>query len=80
MRNNPYQKIEKEDIQLIFKCAYENVASVGKAVSGFEKTGIFLLNPYAFCDEELAPTPTEAEITSVGHDEKAKTAAVRVSR
>lgn len=50
MRNNPYEKIEREDIPKIFKSAYEKVAGVGKAVSGFEKTGIFPLNPDVFSD------------------------------
>ncbi|KAJ8887300.1 hypothetical protein PR048_013515 [Dryococelus australis] len=74
MRNNPYQKIEKEDIPRIVKSAYEKVSSVGKAVSGFQETEIFPLNSDVFCDEDFTPALTEAEITSVGHnDEQVRT-------
>ncbi|KAJ8873314.1 hypothetical protein PR048_026948 [Dryococelus australis] len=60
-------------------------SDVGTAVSGFEKTGIFPLNPNVFCDEDFAPAPTKDEITSVVHNDETnkcgrKTAAVEVSR
>lgn len=53
MRANVYQKITPYDIAHIFNQAYMRVATIEKAVSGFESTGILPVNRDKFKEEDF---------------------------
>ncbi|XP_046684553.1 uncharacterized protein LOC124370309 [Homalodisca vitripennis] len=53
MRANVYQKITPYDIAHIFNQAYMNVATIEKAISGFESTGIHPVNRDKFKEEDF---------------------------
>ncbi|XP_046399922.1 uncharacterized protein LOC124166435 [Ischnura elegans] len=53
MRANAYQKITPYDIAHIFNQAYMNVATIEKAISGFESTGIHPVNRDKFKEEDF---------------------------
>lgn len=60
MTANPGKRVTDYDIAELFAHAYEATASIDKAKSGFEKTGIFPYNPDVFSDEDyLSSAVTE---------------------
>lgn len=68
MKMHPYQKITHDSLALIFKKAYTRMATMEKAVKGFEVTGIYPLNPHIFDDEDiLTSDPIIEELPSSGH-------------
>lgn len=63
LKNNGFQRINKEDVPGLLKVAYEKVAGVSKAVSGFQKAGIYPFDDSIYEDEDLGLclTPDAAE-------------------
>ncbi|KAG5864992.1 hypothetical protein JTB14_029922 [Gonioctena quinquepunctata] len=55
MRNNPGQKIRPNIVAQLFNKAFGRVATVEKAIEGFEVTGIFPVNHDVFTAEDFAP-------------------------
>ncbi|KAF5269482.1 hypothetical protein FQA39_LY08671 [Lamprigera yunnana] len=56
MRTKNYEAITQSYIAMLFNKAYYRVATIEKAASRFEKTGIFPLRPEVIAEEEFAPT------------------------
>jgi hypothetical protein len=56
MMNNPGKRVTDYDICEIFTPAYNRVASIEKAVSGFKATGIYPFNADIFTAEDYAPS------------------------
>lgn len=56
LRNHAYEKISPYEIAELFNNAYMRVATLEKAVKGFQVTGIWPYNPNIFCEEDYAPT------------------------
>lgn len=56
LKQHGFQRISKEDVPILLKSAYEKVAGVSKAVSGFSKPGIFPFNDDVFGDEDFLPS------------------------
>lgn len=63
MKSNyrPNQKITPYDIASIFSKAYLRVATLEKAVSGFEVCGIHPFNPNKFSEDDFAPAQSVVE-------------------
>lgn len=56
IRNSEYEnKISPYDVAEVFKLAYDQVANIEKAVSGFQVCGIFPLNSDKFTEDDFAP-------------------------
>lgn len=53
MKMHPFEKITHDHLASIFKKAYTRVATMEKAVKGFEVTGIYPLNPHIFDDDDI---------------------------
>lgn len=53
MKMHPYEKIAHDHLASIFNKAYTRVATMEKAVKGFEVTGIYPLNPHIFDDDDV---------------------------
>lgn len=53
MKSKAMVKITPYDLSEIFNKTYSNVASIQKGVSSFSATGIYLLNPNIFSDEDF---------------------------
>ena len=63
--SNPGKRVTDYEIAELFARAYEAVASIDKAKTGFGKTGIFPFNPDVFQEEEFQPSQvTEREQSS----------------
>lgn len=72
MTNHPYEKITHDVLASIFNKAYMKVASMDKAVKGFETTGIFPLNPDIFTDDFISDPHVEDLTcqTAISNDSK----------
>lgn len=57
-KTHGFTKIYKEDVLGLFKAAYEKIACISKAVSGFTKPGIFPMNPDVFTEDDFLPANT----------------------
>ncbi|XP_031330778.1 uncharacterized protein LOC116161535 [Photinus pyralis] len=55
MKANQQAKITPYDLASLFNKAYQRIATIEKAASGFRATGIFPLDPERFTDEDFAP-------------------------
>ncbi|KAJ8979708.1 hypothetical protein NQ317_015532 [Molorchus minor] len=64
MKNHPYEKITHDVLASIFNKAYLRVASMDKAVKGFEVTGIHPINPNVFGDDDFISDPIVEGFTS----------------
>jgi len=53
IKSHNLQKITPYEIAGLFNKAYIRIASVEKGISGFQATGIFLINPGKFTDEDF---------------------------
>jgi len=49
---NPGKRVTQFDVAELFAHAYESTASIDKAKTGFQKTGIFPYNPHVFTNED----------------------------
>lgn len=58
LRNHPGRPITIRQVGRLFGNAYLKAATPKNALSGFEKTGIYPLNPNIFPDEAFAPSET----------------------
>ncbi|XP_018571176.1 uncharacterized protein LOC108910910 [Anoplophora glabripennis] len=54
LKTNTFAKILQEDIAMLFARSYNRVATIEKAVKGFQCTGIYPLNKNIFADEEFS--------------------------
>ena len=59
-----HQKITEYDIAELFNRAFIKVVTVEKAISGFQSSGIFPLNPEKFTEHNFAPSNTVRQITA----------------
>ncbi|XP_045506216.1 uncharacterized protein LOC123702483 [Colias croceus] len=53
MKMHPFEKITHDHLASIFNKAYTRVATMEKAIKGFEVTGIYPLNPHIFDDDDI---------------------------
>lgn len=58
MKYKQYQQITPYDLASLFHKAYARIATVEKAVKGFEVTGIYPINPNVFTDEDFLASDT----------------------
>ena len=75
-------RLIQSDLPSIFKAAFSKVANIQKAISGFEKTEIYPLNPDTFSDDDFVAATlllgsvrgesAENSPTSGGNNEKQK--------
>ena len=76
MLSNPGKRVTDYELCEIFSPAYQQVASIDKAVKGFQCSGIMPYNPDVFSDEDFAPaTVTElpsasVDVTKTSHSAK----------
>ncbi|CAH2097657.1 unnamed protein product [Euphydryas editha] len=67
MKMHPFEKITHDHLAPIFNKAYTRVATMEKAVKGFEVTGIYPLNPHIFDeDDNSISDPINQELPSPG--------------
>lgn len=58
IKSRQYQQITPYDLASLFNNAYARIATVEKAVKGFEVTGICPVNPNVFSDEDFLASDT----------------------
>ena len=56
MRANPGLAVAEQKVTQFFGEAYSKAASIGTAITGFKKCGIWPVNPKAIADDEFAPS------------------------
>lgn len=61
LRDHPGRTVTTFQISMLFGRAYSRAASIGTAVNGFLKTGIYPCNRNVFSDDEYAIGPEELE-------------------
>lgn len=76
LKAHPGRNVGLYQVASIFGRAYGSVASVGNITSGFEKTGIYPLNPHVFPDHLFLPSEVtenviEMEMDDEGHEKEA---------
>lgn len=76
LKAHPGRTVGLYQVASIFGRAYGSVASVGNITSGFEKTGIYPLNPHVFPDHLFLPSEVtenviEMEMDDEGHEKEA---------
>jgi hypothetical protein len=62
LKMNSYEKILQDNVASLFTKAYGRVATIEKAVKGFQSTGIFPFDKNIFPDEDFAPPNENAPI------------------
>lgn len=55
MKIHNYERISHYDVADLLRKAYVRVATVEKAINGFQSAGIVPLNPFVFYDDDFLP-------------------------
>ncbi|KAJ8871262.1 hypothetical protein PR048_027568 [Dryococelus australis] len=67
MVNHSHEKLSPGEISRLYNIAFMKEATIGKAVNGFRKTGIFTMDSDTFAKEEFLPCSLqEVDITEQG--------------